>query len=158
VFWISGFYFTQSFLTGTLQNYARKYGLAIDTLALAFEVMEEEDFSSPPEDGVYVRGFYLEGARWDKPRGVLGEQLPRQLTDLMPVVRLAPCNLDAPHFINAKKSCYECPVYKTSTRRGTLSTTGHSTNYVMAMYLPTELQPNHWIKRGVASVVPYYLI
>ncbi len=42
VFWLSGFFFTQSFLTGTLQNYARKHKKAIDTLVWSFKVISED--------------------------------------------------------------------------------------------------------------------
>ena len=153
VFWISGFFFTQSFLTGTLQNFARKYSIPIDLLSLTFTVMEETDFNMPPEDGVYAKGFYLEGARWDKKCHALGEQLPRQLSDLMPIVKITPCNIDAPYYIEAKSVCYECPVYKTSQRRGTLSTTGHSTNYVMSMYLNSDKPSKYWVIKGVAAVL-----
>mmetsp|Transcript_3023 Transcript_3023/g.9072 ORF Transcript_3023/g.9072 Transcript_3023/m.9072 type:complete len:4073 (+) Transcript_3023:47-12265(+) len=147
------FFFVQAFMTGALQNYARKYTLPIDTVEFDFDFFWETP-TEKPEDGVHTCGLFLEGARMGKPgEGAdtaiqLEESHAKVLFSTMTYVQLKPVQVDQlssyPH--------YECPVYRTTARRGTLSTTGHSTNFVMFIRLPTDRSSSHWIIRGVALI------
>jgi len=68
-FWLSGFFFTQSFFTGAKQNFARGHLVAIDLLDFSYKVISDEtktDLTTPPKDGVFVHGLFMEGCRWDE--------------------------------------------------------------------------------------------
>lgn len=167
VYWVSGFFFTQAFITGTLQNFARKHKHPIDTVDFDFRVLTADEMTiadgQKPKDGAFMKGLFMDGARWDTKAHAINESNPRELFVTVPYIHLEPkLKSEVPivegvpeqytGFTNGTDHVYMCPVYKTSFRQGVLSTTGHSTNFVMFIRLPmlTEHKQKHWIKRGVA--------
>jgi len=151
IMWISGIFFTQAMLTGALQNFARKYTKPIDEVEFDFEFMKNgsvDKKSKKPSDGIYISGLFLEAARWDDKKGGLDESLPKVLFSSAPVIWLKPCM----HKDLSSYPHYSCPVYRTSERHGMLSTTGHSTNFVMFIKVPSKVEEGHWVKRGVAMI------
>jgi len=151
-FWISGFYFPQAFITGVMQNHARKYQLPIDTVSYGYDMREETvemvSESGPPDDGAFVYGLFIEGARWDEKAKELAESRPKELFTELPMIHLLP----VANRVKPEGGFYYCPVYKTMSRFGVLSTTGHSTNFVMAIEIPSSMPQEHWIKRGTAAL------
>jgi dynein heavy chain, axonemal len=149
-YWISGFYFPQAFLTGILQNYARQQQISIDTISYSFEwtAKDPKEISGPPPSGCYIYGMFIEGARIDPLTMYICESKPKVLFEPTPMLWLIPT-------INRQKpstGVYLSPLYKTLRRSGTLSTTGHSTNYVLSAEIPSQESQAHWVKRGVALV------
>jgi dynein heavy chain len=154
IFWISGFFFTQAFLTGTRQNFARKYTIPIDLVQWDFEVLTPDEthaLTARAADGAYVTGMFLDGAGWSIERMSLCESKPKVLYMPMMTVLILPLHMDKK---DRTKHVYRTPLYKTSERRGMLSTTGHSTNFVLMFELPMQEKHDekHWIKRGVAML------
>ena len=152
IFWISGFYFIQAFITGTLQNYARKYQLPIDTVAFDFAILRpDEERKATAEkipDGSVCHGLFFEGARWDKKQKKILESEPKVLFTTAPLMWFQPKRtVQIRH-----PPSYLCPVYKTGDRRGILATTGHSTNFILDINVPSDVPPEHWVQRGVAML------
>lgn len=153
------FFFPQGFLTGALQNHARKHRQPINRLDFRYEVLEgdgdddrsndHEDILEPPEDGVIVYGIWMQGARWSA-EGYLEESRKGIMFDCLPPVHLVP---ELAHV--QAQGTYMLPCYKTTTRAGALSTTGTSTNFVFAVELPMSNsdRSQFWTLNGAAGIL-----
>ena len=118
-------------------------------MTFEFKILDQLNVNSikkAPDSGVYCNGMFLEGARWNYDTHLLDESLPKELYTDVPVIHFLPVvNREMP-----TSGVYFCPLYKVLSRQGTLSTTGHSTNYVLYAELPTDCDEGVWIKAGVA--------
>lgn len=100
-------------MTGSAQNFARRYTIPIDDVVFDFEMKAATMYEKGPENGVYTVGLFLEGCRWDADAFMLGESLPKVLFSPAPVMHFTPYRTkDVPVYPH-----YKCPVYKTSDRR-----------------------------------------
>ena len=58
--------------------------------------------NKPPEEGVYVHGMFLEGARWDADAGELAPALPKQLYTTLPLLHITAAD-NRYSFVNNKQ-------------------------------------------------------
>ncbi|XP_071095783.1 dynein axonemal heavy chain 8-like [Haliotis cracherodii] len=143
VFWMTGFFNPQGFLTAMRQEVTRAHkGWALDSVTLHNDVMKtsKEDITSPPAEGVYVFGLYLDGAGWDRKNCRLCESTAKVLFTSLPVVHMFAINSTAPK----DPRLYQCPVYKKPHRT--------DLTYITFIVLKTTPSPDHWILRGVAAL------
>jgi dynein heavy chain len=146
VFWMSGLYFPAAFLTGTKQNFARRETVPIDDVAFDFSFMKEDTYNKQPPKGVYTNGLFFDGARWNKEKGLIDDPLPKVLFSPAPIIWMEPKETkDLSEYQH-----YKCPVYRTSERWGILATTGHSTNFVQYILVPSDRSQSVWIRAGIA--------
>eukprot|EP00750_Incisomonas_marina_P005719 INCI14099.2.p1 GENE.INCI14099.2~~INCI14099.2.p1 ORF type:complete len:3630 (-),score=727.81 INCI14099.2:1911-12800(-) len=146
--WLSGLTYPTGMLTALLQTSSRKNGIAIDTLSWEFPVLPHGDveaLSAAPEEGTYVHGMFLEGARWELDSACLTDANPMQLNSPMPIVHFKP--------IEGKKrtkGMYVCPLYLYPIRTGTRERPSFMTEVDLKS---GSKDATFWTKRGTALLL-----
>ncbi|XP_025830771.1 dynein beta chain, ciliary-like [Agrilus planipennis] len=140
--WLGGFFNPQSFLTAIMQQTARKNEWPLDKMCLLTDVTkkQKEDFTSPPREGAYVHGLFMEGARWDIATGSIADSKLKELYPVVPVIYIKAITQDKQDL----KNMYDCPVYKTKLRGPT---------FVWTFNLKTKERPTKWTLAGVAILL-----
>lgn len=69
----------KGFMTSVLQMHARKHIIPIDGLSFDFSVTsfkEIDEIKNKPNDGIYINGLYLDGAKWNTKDNYLDDADP----------------------------------------------------------------------------------
>jgi dynein heavy chain len=165
--WLPGLFNPMAFLTAIMQVTARQTGLPLDNMAVETNVttmLSPDEATAYPEDGMFVHGLYMEGARWATGEdagdpvtvgvtpcaGHITDSKLKQLLPAMPLLYLKAVPVQATWiptsvgYLRQDPAVYDCPVYTTTFRGPT---------YVYLATLKT-LEPVHkWTLAGVALIM-----
>jgi len=114
--WLAGTSNPMAFVTAVMQVTARAYKWALDEVETFTEIttLDWDQSEGQPDEGAYVHGLYIEGARWDREAGELRDSILRDLAPQMPIIHL----IAIPAKERRMKDYYDCPCYYVSQRGG----------------------------------------
>ena len=117
-------------------------GWALDDVINYSEVLRQErdEVRKGPDEGVYIYGLFVDGAKWEKTKDKLVDSDPKVLFAPLPVLWIT--GTQAGSNKGNKDMFYSCPVYKAPKRTGL--------NFITSVDLRTEDPPSRWVLRGVA--------
>lgn len=165
--WLPGLFNPTAYTTACLQVTSRKTSMPLNCMTLETHVttmQSPEKASYYPEDGVFVHGLLIEGARWSTPEevtdkytvgtepatecaGTLLDSNPKELLWSLPVVYVKAVQTDkswepsSVGYLRHDPKLFECPVYITRFRGPT---------YVFLATLSSDCGTEKWVLRGVA--------
>jgi len=165
--WLPGLFNPTSYLTAVMQVTARRTGMPLDQMTTETHVttyLKPEQVEYYPEDGAFIHGLYIEGARWPTgddagdvemvtgtpTAGCLVDGRLKELLPIMPViyVKAVPVQItwepSAVGYLRRVPTIYEAPVYLTSFRGAT---------YVFLATLKTIDPCNKWVLTGTAVLM-----
>merc|ERR1712072_48060 len=150
-FWLTGFFNPTGFLTANRQEVCRKHSRdnwALDDVINSSEVLKQErdEVRKGPEEGVYIYGLFVDGARWEKQKDKLVDSDPKVLFAALPVLWITGSvsttgKGPSSPFVDVPGR-YSCPMYKAPKRTGI--------NFITSVDLRSEDAPSKWILRGVS--------
>lgn len=166
--WLPGLFNPSSYLTAAQQVTARRTNLALDKMTMETHVTtmwDPSEVTDYAEDGTYIHGLYLEGARWPKGEeagdtfevsgtscaGCLCDSKLKELLPRMPIMYVKSVPIQPQWeaspvgYLRNDEAVYECPVYTTSFRGNTF--------VFLSTLKSKEGEVQKWIMGGVALLM-----
>ncbi|XP_049877279.1 dynein axonemal heavy chain 10 [Pectinophora gossypiella] len=147
VIWLSGLHIPESYLIAHIQMACRLYTWPLDRSTQFTKVthyVHVDEIEERPTVGCYVRGLYLEGARWDIDDGCLRRSHPKVLVTELPIMYIIPIEFHKLKLQNTLPT----PVYTTSQRRNAMGV-----GLVFQSNLFTTEHSSHWVLQGVCLIM-----
>merc|ERR1711871_302763 len=165
--WLPGLFNPTSYLTAVMQVTARRTGMPLDQMTTETHVttfLKPEFVDYYPEDGAFVHGLFIEGARWPigeeagdtemitgtPTAGYLVDSRLKELLPTLPVIYVKAVKVQptwepsAVGYLRRVPDIYEAPVYLTSFRGAT---------YVFLATMKTVDPNSKWVLTGTAILM-----
>ncbi|XP_076380407.1 dynein heavy chain at 89D [Megalopta genalis] len=147
VLWLAGLHIPETYLAALVQMACRRNSWSLDrslTYTAVSRHIRVEQVEERPEQGCYVSGLYLEGARWDIVNQCLERSRPKILVEELPILIVIPIEAHRLRLQNTIKT----PVYMTSDRRNAMGV-----GLIFEANLTTSEDISHWVLQGVCLIL-----